>query len=206
MEPQRDPGWQVDAGDWLCREVLRGEDDQVGGVALGVVHVGEDVAVVFGSARSGGYEDGFAGGGVAAEVVAFGGAARQVVLEKAVGERLVGEVAGQRGDGLADLANHRAVAVPMRPGDDPVVDAGEFLRAVVEGLLADCVGSRVYSPPVQGCGAVVVPESCDVEWLGILAEIDHHPPGVLVGVECVEDPAGVDLQPLHVVGAAAAAR
>ena len=70
-----------------------------------------------------------------AEVVRLGGAVRQVMFEQGVGERLVGEVAGKRRDRLADLADHRAVAVLVRPGDDPVIDPREFLRAVVEGLL-----------------------------------------------------------------------
>ena len=47
-------------------------------------------------------------------------------------ERLVGEVAGKRRDRLADLADHRAVAALVRPGDDPVIDPREFLRAVIE--------------------------------------------------------------------------
>jgi hypothetical protein len=82
-----------------------------------------------------GGEHGFAGGSVLSEVVRLGGAVRQVMFEQGVGERLVGEVAGKRRDRLADLADHRAVAVLVRPGDDPVIDPREFLRAVVEGLL-----------------------------------------------------------------------
>jgi hypothetical protein len=135
VESERNPGWQVNAGDRFAAEVLRGQDDQIGRAAVGVVHEGEYVAVVFGRTGRGGGEHGFAGGGVPAEVVHLGGSVRQIVLEQGVGKRLVGEVAGKGRDNLPDFANHRAVAVPVRPGDDPVVDPREFLRAVVEGLL-----------------------------------------------------------------------
>ena len=50
VESERDPGWQVHTGDRLGGEVLGGEDDQVRRAAAGVVHEGEDIAVVFGRA------------------------------------------------------------------------------------------------------------------------------------------------------------
>ncbi len=50
VESERDPGWQVHTGDRLGGEVLGGEDDQVRRAAAGVVHIGEDIAVVFGRA------------------------------------------------------------------------------------------------------------------------------------------------------------
>ena len=96
MEPERDPGGQVDPGDGFGGEVLGGEDDQVGGAAAGVVDVGHDVAVVLGGAGRGRREDRLARGGVAAEFVRLDGARGQVVLEQRVAERLVGEVAARR--------------------------------------------------------------------------------------------------------------
>ena len=135
MEAERDPGGQVDTCDGLAGEVLRGEDDQVGGAAVGVVHEGHDVAVVLGGVGCGRGEDRLAGGGVAAELVRLDGAGGQVVFEQGVAERFVGEVAAGRDGGLADGADDRAVAVAVRPGDGPVIDAGEFLRPVIEALL-----------------------------------------------------------------------
>jgi hypothetical protein len=69
VEAERDAGGQVDPGDRFATEVLRGEDDQVGGAAVGVVDEGHDVAVVFGCGGVGGDEDGLAGGGVGPELV-----------------------------------------------------------------------------------------------------------------------------------------
>ena len=37
MEAERDPDGQVDAGDGFGGEVLGGEEDQVGGAAVGIV-------------------------------------------------------------------------------------------------------------------------------------------------------------------------
>ena len=48
VEAQRDPGWQVNARDWFGREVLGGEDDQVGCAAVGVVDEGHEVAIILG--------------------------------------------------------------------------------------------------------------------------------------------------------------
>jgi hypothetical protein len=47
VESERDPGWQVNAGDRRGGEVPGGEDDQGRRAAVGVVQVGEDMAVVF---------------------------------------------------------------------------------------------------------------------------------------------------------------
>ena len=49
VETERDPGRQVNAGHRLSAEILRGQDHQVGGAAVGVVHEGHDVAVILGS-------------------------------------------------------------------------------------------------------------------------------------------------------------
>jgi hypothetical protein len=51
-ETRGDAGGQVDACDGFSGEVLGGEEDQVGGAAIGVVDVGHDVAVVFGGVRA----------------------------------------------------------------------------------------------------------------------------------------------------------
>jgi len=149
VEAERDPGGQVNTGDRLGGEVLGGEDDQVRRAAVGVVDEGHDIAVVFGRAGCGRGEDGLAGGGVAAELMRLDGAGGQVVLEQGVGKRCVGEIAAGRDGGLADGADDGAVAVAVRPGDGPVIDAGEFLGAVIKTLLGDCPGGRVDDPPVQ---------------------------------------------------------
>ena len=93
MEPQRDPHGQVHSRDRLGREVLGGEDDQVGRAAIGVVDEGHHVAVVLAGVRARRGENGFAGGGVAAELVGLHGAGGQVVFEQRVAARVVGEVA-----------------------------------------------------------------------------------------------------------------
>ena len=49
VETERDPGRQVNAGHRLSAEILRGQDHQVGGAAVGVVHEGHDVAIILGS-------------------------------------------------------------------------------------------------------------------------------------------------------------
>ena len=131
-----------------------GEDDQVGGAAVGVVDEGHDVAVVLGGVGRGGGEDGLAGGGAGTELVRLDGAGGQVVFEQGVGERFVGEVAAGGDGGLGDRADDGAVAVAVRLGDGPVVDPGEFLRAVVQALLGDGPGGRVDDPPVQRQRAV----------------------------------------------------
>src|SRR6202042_3570393 len=63
VEPERDPGGQVHPGDGVAGEVLGGQDDQVGGTAVGVVHEGHDVTVVLVGAGSGGCEHRLARGG-----------------------------------------------------------------------------------------------------------------------------------------------
>ena len=93
MEAERDPDGQVDAGDGFGGEVLGGEEDQVGGAAVGIVDEGHDVAVVLGGTGRGGSEDRLAGGGVLAEFVGLDGARGKVMLEQRVAECLVGEVA-----------------------------------------------------------------------------------------------------------------
>jgi hypothetical protein len=54
VESERDPGWPVHTRDGLRGEIPGGEDDQVRRAEVGVVHVGEDIAVVFGRAGRGG--------------------------------------------------------------------------------------------------------------------------------------------------------
>lgn len=49
MEAEGDPARQMDPGERLAGEVLSGEHDQVGSPALGIVDVGERVAVVLGA-------------------------------------------------------------------------------------------------------------------------------------------------------------
>ena len=48
VEAERDPGWQVDTGEWFGGEVLGGEDDEVGRTSFGVVDECHEVAVVLG--------------------------------------------------------------------------------------------------------------------------------------------------------------
>ncbi len=80
-------------GRWIgrpaCREVLGGQDYQVGGPAIGIVHIGDRVAVVLGPCALGGDEDGFpaaASRGSRWTCVV----AEQVVLDQRVGEGPVG--------------------------------------------------------------------------------------------------------------------
>ena len=148
VEAKRDPGGQVDPGDRFAAEVLRGQDDEVGGTPVGVVDEGHDVAVVLGGGSAGGDEDGLPGGGVAAELVRLRGAAGQVVLEQGISKGLVGDVTGQRDEGLVDLADNGAVAVAVRPGQDPLVDPGKLLEPVVELAAGDPPGRRVQGSPV----------------------------------------------------------
>jgi hypothetical protein len=55
VEPERDARGQVDPGDGLAAEVLRGADDQVGGTTVRAVDEGHHVAVVLGRASTVGY-------------------------------------------------------------------------------------------------------------------------------------------------------
>jgi DNA-binding CsgD family transcriptional regulator len=195
VEAEGDAGGQVDPGDGFGAEVLGGQDDQVGGAAVGVVDEGHDVAVVLGGGRGGGDEDGLAGGGAGTELVRLGAAAGQVVLEQRVGEGLVGEVAGQRDEGLADLADDGAVAVAVRPGEDPLVDPRELLEPVVEPPAGDPAGGRVHRPPVERDGAVPGHRR-DVVRSGVGDDVDHDlAAGVVIGVQRVEHPARLDLEP-----------
>jgi DNA-binding CsgD family transcriptional regulator len=195
VEAERNAGRQVDPGDRFAAEVLRGQDDQVGGAAVGVVDEGHDVAVVLGGGRGGGDEDGLAGGGAGGELVRLGRAAGQVVLEQRVGEGLVGDVAGQRDEGVVDLADDGAVAVAVRPGNDPLVDPRELLEPVVEPVAGDPGGGRVQGPPVQRDRAVPA-QGRHVEGPGVGDDIhDDLAVAVVVGVQGVEHPARLDLEP-----------
>ena len=194
VEAERDPGRQVDARDWLAGEVLRGQDNQVGGAAVGVVHERHDVAVVFGGVGTGRHEDGLAGGCVLAEVVRLDAASPEVVFEESVGECLVGEVAAGLEGGPGDFADDRAVAVAVRPADNPVIDAGEFLVSVIEALLGHFPGGRVDDPPVK-CQRPLPGEHRDVVGAFVAHQVGHNPAAVVVGVEGVEDPAGVHFEP-----------
>lgn len=59
VESERHPPREMDPGDRLAREVLGGQDHQVGGPAIRIVHIGDRVAVVLGPCALGGDEDGF---------------------------------------------------------------------------------------------------------------------------------------------------
>ena len=67
MEPEGDPGGQVDTGDRFGGEVLGGEEDQVRGAAAGVVDIRHDVALVLASTGPGRSEDRLARSRVLAE-------------------------------------------------------------------------------------------------------------------------------------------
>ena len=194
MEAERDPGGQADAGDRFGGEVLGRENDQIGGAAVGVVDVGHDVAVVLGGVRRRRGEHRLAGGGVLAELVCLHGGGGEVVFEQRVTERLVGEVAAGRDRGVADRADDGAVAVAVRLAGHPLVGAREFLGAVVQALLGDLPGAGVDDPPVQRQRPVPV-QRRDVVSTVVTDQIYHHPAAVVVGVEGMEDPARVHLEP-----------
>ena len=83
VEAERDPGRQVHPRHRLAGEVLRGEQHQVRGAALGVVDERQHVAVVFPGAGGGGREYRLTGGGVRAELVRFGAAVARSCLSSA---------------------------------------------------------------------------------------------------------------------------
>src|SRR5580698_8122303 len=92
----------------------------------------------------------------------------------------------------------------MRPGHHPLVDPRELLKPVVESAVRDLAGGRVEDPPVEGEGTAAA-EPGDVVGTFVLDHV-HHDPAVLVvvGVEGVEDPARVDLEPPDLGGVAVA--
>lgn len=87
-----------------------------------------------------------------AEVVRLDAAGLEVVFEQGVGECLVGEVTAALEGGPGDFADDRAVAVAVRPADNPVIDAGEFLVSVIEALLGyfPATGSMIHRSSVSG--------------------------------------------------------
>ena len=96
--------------------------------------------------------------------------------------------------GVADRCDDGAVAVAVRLAGHPFVGAGEFLRAVVQALLGDFPGGRVDDPPVQG-QRPVPGQGGHVVGACVPDQVDHDPAVVVVGVEGVEDPARVHLEP-----------
>lgn len=80
METQRYPGWQVHARNWLAREVLCREDDQVRGAAVERVDKSHNVAVILGGIGRNRGENCLSCGFTASEVVRLDGARSQIVF------------------------------------------------------------------------------------------------------------------------------
>jgi len=128
----------------------------------------------------------------------------EIVLEHGVGERLVGEVPAGLDGSPVGLPDYRAVTVAMPPAGHPVVHPGELLMAIVDPGLYHLACGRIDRPPVERHrsapgedGHVVGPLVAD--------EVHHHAVAVVIGIERVEDPAGVDFDPLNPAGAAVVA-
>ncbi len=66
-------------------------------------------------------------------------------------------------------------------------------------------GDEVDRPAVEGRGALVGAEPVGVEHLRVAHDVDDDPVAVVVGVERVEDVAGLDVEPADVGGGAAVA-
>jgi DNA-binding CsgD family transcriptional regulator len=199
MKTQGNPDRQVNAGHRLAGEVLRAEDHQVSRASVGIVDEGHDVAVVFGGLRSGGGEYGLACGGARPELVRLGGADDEVMLDQGVGERLVGEVAARLDGGPALFRDRRGVAVTVRSSHRPIVHPGVFLVSIVQPTRHHPAGHRVDGPPFEGDRPVPGEDGHVVGPL-IADQVHHHPVAVVVGVERMEDPAWVDVDPADGAG------
>jgi DNA-binding CsgD family transcriptional regulator len=199
MKTQGNQDRQVDASHRLAGEILGAEDHQVSRATVGIVHEGHDVAVVFGGLRSSRGEDGLARGGTRAELVRLGGAGGEVMLDQGVSERLVGEVAVRLDGGPALFRDRRRVAVTVWPSYHPVVHTGVFLVPIVQSARHHPAGRRVDAPPLEGDRPVPGEDGHVVGPL-IADQVHHYPVTVVVGVECVEDPARVDVDPADGAG------
>ena len=86
-----------------------------------------------------------------------------------------------------------AVAVP--PPGQPLVVARELLRALVEAVLAHPAGGQVEGEAGEGGGSLVGPVEDGGEHPRVPHHVDDDGVAVVVGVERVEDEAGVDVEP-----------
>jgi DNA-binding CsgD family transcriptional regulator len=199
MKTQRNQDGKVDAGHRLAGEVLGAEDHQVGRAAVGIVDEGHDITVVLGGLRSSRDEYRLARRGARAEVVRLGGTGGEVMLDQGVGERLVGEVAARLDGGLALFRDRRGVAVTVWPAHHPLVDPRVFLVSIVQPAWHHPAGRRVDGPPLEG-DRPVPGQARHIVGPLIADQVHHHPVAVVVGVEGVEDPAGVDVDPADGAG------
>jgi DNA-binding CsgD family transcriptional regulator len=194
MKTKWNPDGQVNAGHRLAGEVLGAEDHQVSRATVRIVHEGHDIAVVFGGLRSTRGEYGLARGSTRPELVRVGGAGGEVMLDQGVSERLVGEVAVRLDGGSALFRDRRGVAVTVWPAHRPVVHTGVFLVPIVQPARHHPAGRRVDAPPLEG-DRPVPGEHGHVVGPLIADQVHHHPVTVVVGVERMEDPARVDVDP-----------
>src|SRR5262245_9489727 len=108
-------------------------------------------------------------------------------------------------DALVIQAEVRRVTEAMWAADNPVVDSGKLLRAVVEPLLDDLPAVEVDGPSVQRRGLFGRAVDVAVEHLGMAGDVDDDIAAVVVGVQRVEDVAELHVEPAH-VGVASVAR
>ena len=110
--------------------------------------------------------------------------------------------AGQRAPSPGRRPDGEGVAV--RRAGEALVDPGELLDAVVESPLQHGAVAAVDGPPPQGGVGLGGVQRVAVEDPLVADHVDDGEVALLVGVDRVEDEAGVDLQPQHVgVGAVA---
>src|SRR5262249_38657521 len=108
----------------LSGEVGRVQHEEVARVTIGVVDEGEDPPVVLGRVRARRYEHRLGRAAVEAQVSYLARATVQVVLD----ERAV------------VLEERAGVAIAVSTTNEPLVNSGELLTAVVESLLDDLAG------------------------------------------------------------------
>ena len=183
----------MDGGDRLAAEVLGVEDHDVGRVGRRVVHVAHDPAVVLvrrvvdRGVGIAGDEHHLLGRAARPEVVHFDRAVDQVVL---VARALITDEA----DG---------VAVASGSAETSLVMARELMTAVVETLFDGAAGGGVEGPAVEGWLTLGRPVGNLAEHRRMASDLHlDQAVGQVEGVERMEDVAGVDLAPPHVVGGA----
>ena len=181
-------------GDLRAVDVGGVEDAQFARRGRGVVHHGEDPAVVLGHAVRLGDDDGFCATAAVTELVGLGRAPLDVDLD---------DRAAQICTARRQL---RGVAVAMLLEADLRIVTWELLRAIVDAGLGDPSGGRVDHPSIERRQRVAEwPVEAEGHHRVVPAHVDdHRAVGCVVGVEGMEHVAGRDVAPDDVVGGTAA--
>nr|WP_260328845.1 hypothetical protein [Streptomyces sp. Ag109_O5-1] len=161
----------------------------------------QQIAVVLGATGRRGHEDRLGERRGPAERADLLGPAVEIVLDQPVGERVVRELLEFKGagEGLDQIGGGRRVAVAVRQRDQPVVDPGELLRSVVEALHSGLPRGRVEGVAVQGGRAVAFDGAGGFGHHPRVGDhVQNHALPVVVGVQRVEDPYGIHIDPPHV--------